>query len=83
MDIRIDFECPGCISSFETDIITVVGVSAKDEILFTVDVEVPPQVDPEFWLVSVIDMAAFVTICTMGGTIVIALLLDIILFQSF
>ena len=44
VEIQIDFNCTECISSFETDIMTIIG-RTKNKVLFTYDVSLPPQVD--------------------------------------
>ena len=60
--------------------ITVVGRSG-DRVLFTLDVELPPQVDKNYWLVDIIEFAAFITICVMAGTVGVSLLLDLVYFH--
>jgi len=82
VEVQLDFECAECISSFETDIMTITG-KTKDKVFFIYDVELPPQVDKDYFLTEIIEFGAFVTVCVMGGTIVLALLLDLTFFFRF
>ena len=61
---------------------TVVGLNGE-KVLFEYDVILPPQVDRDHWLVDLIEVAAVVTTCVMAGTIVVALLLDLIFFRRY
>ena len=78
--VQLDFACPECISSFETDKMTIIGRS-NAKVLFEYDVDLPPQVDRDDCLVSYIELGAFLTICIMGGTVVLAILFDLLYFQ--
>jgi hypothetical protein len=61
---------------------TITGRTKVKE-FFTYDVELPPQVDKDYFLTEIIEFAAFVTVCVMGGTVVLALLLDLMVFHRF
>ena len=61
---------------------TVIGLNG-DKVLFEYDVILPPQVNKDYWLVDVIELGAFITMCVMGGTIILALLFDWIFFHRF
>ena len=61
---------------------TVVGLNGE-KVLFEYDVILPPQVDRDHLLVDLIEVSAFVTTCVMAGTIVVALLLDLIFFRRY
>ena len=59
---------------------TIIGRS-NAKVLFEYDVDLPPQVDRDDCLVSYIEFGAFLTICIMGGTVVLAILFDLLYFQ--
>ena len=40
-ELQLEFECPECISSFEIDIMTIIGLNG-DKVLFEYDVDLPP-----------------------------------------
>ena len=41
IELQLNFDCPECISSFDTDIMTVVGLNGE-KVLFEYDVIMPP-----------------------------------------
>ena len=61
---------------------TITG-RTKKKVLFTYNVSLPPQVNRDLKLVKIIQLGAFVTVCVMGGTVVLAVLFDLIFFHRF
>ena len=62
---------------------TIEGRNTAKELLFTHDLDVPPQVDRENPLVNLVEMIAFITTIVMGSTIILAFLLDLIFFRRY
>ena len=62
--------------------LTIKGRS-RDKLLFTYDVEVPPQVNKDSWFVYAIELGAFITVCVMAGTILLSIILDLIFFKRY
>ena len=61
---------------------TVRGVH-NDRVIFAYDVDLPPQVDKDYFMVDIIEFAAFITIFVLSGTVAMALILDLIFFHRF